>query len=220
MQRILFILCISALFLLTGWSTGVAAETKNPATTSLQAGVHYDLISPAVPRSGSKPEVVEIFNFKCPHCFSLAPHTAIWAKKNQERILFKSIPIYWGKQTDIPVRAFFAAEFLGKGEEMKQAIFKAHFDNSADIENLEEMVFLAEATGMESQAFRTHMNSFGVSSKIAQAKSLQQAFRTSSTPTLVINGTYQVMPGKHAKGATEPVDYEKLFAIVEKLATQ
>ncbi|MBF0098951.1 MAG: hypothetical protein HQM05_16620, partial [Magnetococcales bacterium] len=109
------------------------------AGSALQAGVHYDPIAPVVPRSGDKPEVVEVFNFKCPHCASLAPHTQEWAEKNKARIVFRNIPVFWGKQTDIPARAYFAAEFLGKGEAMKQAIFNAHFNHSMDIENAEEM---------------------------------------------------------------------------------
>ncbi|MEO5339287.1 MAG: thiol:disulfide interchange protein DsbA/DsbL [Magnetococcus sp. MYC-9] len=206
--------------LLTGGLQQAGADSSRPTAPPLQAGVHYELIGPEVPHTGSKPEVVEIFNFKCPHCFSLAPHTAAWAEKNKDRFVFKSVPVYWGKQTDIPVRAFFAAEFLGRGEAMKQAILKAHFGNSADIENLEEMVFLAEATGMDAQSFRSHMNSFGVSARITQAKALQQAFRSSSTPTLVVNSTYRVLPGKHAKGTADTVDYEKLFMILETLAAR
>lgn len=213
MPQIFAILLLPLFFLLTGWSDVAAAER-------LQVGVDYDRITPPVPHAGTKPEVVEIFNFKCPHCFTLSPHTAEWAEKNKARFDFRSVPVYWGKQTDIPVRAFFAAEFLGKGEAMKQAIFKAHFSHSADIENIEEMTFLAEATGMDPQSFRAQMNSFGVSAKIAQAKALQTAFRTSSTPTLVINGTYQVLPGKHARTQTEAVDYPRLFVILETLATQ
>lgn len=213
MTRLFAIFLLPLFLFLTGWS-GVASGE------ALRAGVDYDRITPPVPPSGTKPEVVEIFNFKCPHCFSLSPHTAEWAEKNKARFDFKSVPVYWGKQTDIPVRAFFAAEFLGKGEAMKQAIFKAHFSQSADIENIEEMTFLAEATGMDPQSFRTQMNSFGVSAKITQAKALQTAFRASSTPTLVVNGAYQVLPGKHARGMTESVDYPRLFMILETLATQ
>ncbi|MBF0400094.1 MAG: thiol:disulfide interchange protein DsbA/DsbL [Magnetococcales bacterium] len=213
MRYLIAIVLLPLFLLLSGGSDVSAAET-------LRAGVDYERITPPVPRSGTKPEVVEVFNFKCPHCSSLAPHTAEWAEKNKDRIDFRSVPVYWGKQTDIPVRAYFAAEFLGKGEAMKQAIFQAHFSNSADIENIEEMTFLAEATGMDAQSFRSQMNSFGVSAKISQAKALQTAFRASSTPTLVINGRYQVLPGRHARGGAEGVDYSRLFTILETLVNQ
>ncbi|MBF0162092.1 MAG: thiol:disulfide interchange protein DsbA/DsbL [Magnetococcales bacterium] len=213
---------MSLLFLTAGLHEVTAAPPiPSPVDLSpLQAGVHYDPISPVVPRTGDKPEVIEIFNFKCPHCFSLAPHTAAWAEKNKERFVFKSVPVYWGKQTDVPARAFFAAEFMGKGEAMKQAIFKAHFDHSANIENIEDLMFLAEAVGLDQHAFRNQMNAFGVSAKLSQAKAMQQAFRTSSTPTLVVNGAYQILPGKHARGDGDAVQYDKLFRIVETLAVR
>ncbi|MBF0461777.1 MAG: thiol:disulfide interchange protein DsbA/DsbL [Magnetococcales bacterium] len=217
MRHIFSLLRVAIVFFLTG---GLGMAVAAPPAETLQAGIHYDLINPVLPRSETKPEIVEIFNFKCPHCFALAPYTTAWAEKNKDRFLFKSVPVYWDKQTDIPARAFFAADFLGKGEAMKTAIFKAFFDRSIDIENREEMTALAQATGMEIEAFRTHMNSFGVSARLAQAKSLQQTYQVSATPTLVVNGKYRILPGKHAKGTTEPVDYDKLFKIIETLATQ
>jgi thiol:disulfide interchange protein DsbA len=188
------------------------------AGSTMQAGVHYDLISPAVPRSGDKPEVVEVFNFKCPHCAALAPHTEEWAEKNKERIAFRNLPVFWGKQTDVPARAYFAAEFLGKGEAMKQAIFNAHFNHATDIENAEEMVFLAEAIGLDGKAFQAQLNAFGVNAKLAQAKSLQQVYKVSFTPTLVVNGSYTLLPSRHAKGGADGVDHARLFEIIETLA--
>ena len=223
MKTFYSLILVPVLLLLTGLLNVAVAAPQTPALDALpplKVGLHYDLITPAVSRTGNKPEVVEIFNFKCPHCASLAPHTAAWAEKNRDRFLFKSVPVYWGRQTDLPARAFFAAEFMGKGEAMKQAIFKAHFGNSSNIESIEELVFLAEAVGLDPHSFRDQINAFGVSAKLSQAKALQQAFRASSTPTLVINGTYQVMPGKHAKGGREGIDHDKLFQIIEALAVQ
>lgn len=186
----------------------------------LLPGVHYDLIKPPVIRFGSKPEIVEVFNFKCPHCFAVSPKITLWVEKNRERVAYRALPVYWGKQTDLPLRAFFAAEFLGKGEAMKKAIFHAHFKGSADIEHLEEVIFLAEAAGLDPDQFRDHVSSFGVSTKIVQAKGLQSALGISSTPTIVINGKYRVSPGRHAKGTNGEADYDRLFQIIEALMVQ
>ncbi|WP_130470426.1 thiol:disulfide interchange protein DsbA/DsbL [Candidatus Magnetaquicoccus inordinatus] len=184
---------------------------------ALQEGIHYDLITPAVAKTTDKPEIVEVFNFKCPHCAALAPHTAEWAEKNKARFQFRSLPVFWGKQTDLPLRAFFAAEFLGKGEAMKQAIFNAHFNHSADIENKEELVFMAEALGLDGKTFQNQLFAFAVSAKLSQAKALQESYRVSFTPTLVVNGTYQILPSRHAKGENG-VDHARLFEIIETLA--
>ncbi len=203
---------LSLLFLIAALALPFA---KPGQLHALEANTHYDLITPPVPHSGKMPTVVEVFNFKCSHCYRLHPHMAAWSKLNGENYDIASLPIYWGKQTDLPLRAYYAAEFLGKGEEMKAAIFKAQFENSVNIESTDEIGFLAEEVGLNPEKFKSFLNSFGVSAKINQAKGQQRRFGVHSTPTLVINGKYRVSYGKHANG-----DPQKLFNIVESLASR
>ncbi len=194
--------------------TETAAKAANKAFEPIK-GTHYDVLTPPVPRSGTKPEVVEVFNFKCPHCYHLFPKMVAWMKKNGDRYQYKALPIFWGKQTDMPLRAYFAADFLGKGEAMKAAIFDAQFKQGADIENPGDLVFLAEDMGLDGGKFQSYLKSFGVSAKVTQARALQRDFGVHSTPTLVINGQYKITPGKHARG-----DDQLLFRIIEALASR
>ena len=196
----------------TAETTTQTAKAENSVFKPIQ-GTHYDLLTPPVPRSGDKPEVVEVFNFKCRHCYKLYPKMAAWMKINSNRYIYKALPIYWGKQTDMPLRAYFAADFLGKGEAMKSAIFEAQFKNGSDIENPGDLAFLAEDMGLDGKKFHSYLKSFGVAAKVTQAKALQRAFAVHSTPTLVINGQYKILPGKHASD-----DDKKLFQIIEDLA--
>ncbi|MBF0445932.1 MAG: thiol:disulfide interchange protein DsbA/DsbL [Magnetococcales bacterium] len=193
----------------------IAPLGSNSQAMSIEENVHYEVIVPPVPQPGDKPTIVEVFNFKCPHCFTLHHFMDKWSIINHSRYNIQSLPIFWGRQTDMPIRAYFAAEFLGKGPEMKDAIFKAHFDHSVNIENSDELGFLAEEIGLDPEKFKNYLESFGVSAKIAQANKQQRGFVVNSTPTLVVNGKYRVSFGKHAEG-----NAEKLFEIVETLATQ
>ena len=208
MRRLLLLLPLTLFFLLP--PTSLLAGQINPV-----AGTHFDPIHPPVHRPGTKPEVVEVFNFKCPHCFSLHPKMMAWVARNKEQFVYMALPMYWGDQTDAPLRAFYAAEFLGKGEVMKDAIFKAHFEQSVNIESADELVFLAEEVGLDPEKFRNYLNSFGVAAKIAQGKSLQRAFGVTSTPTIVVHGKFSVSPGKHANN-----DFDRALEIVEALATK
>lgn len=188
----------------------VAAEPFVP-----RAGEHYELISPPVPVTGSKPEVVEVFNFKCPHCVKLHPAMEEWTKRMQGKYDIQSLPIVFSQQSDQPLRGFYAGQFLGRESDMKHAIFNAHFVDHINIDSPQELAFIAEGMKIDSVAFQNHMNSFGVQSKIAQGKARSQAFGVTSTPTLVVNGRYRVTPGRHDQGS-----YERLFAIVEALTAQ
>ncbi|MBF0195501.1 MAG: thiol:disulfide interchange protein DsbA/DsbL [Magnetococcales bacterium] len=182
---------------------------------SLEENIHYEVIVPPVPQPGIKPTIVEVFNFKCPHCLTLHYSMEKWSAINNSKYNITSLPIYWGKQTDMPIRAYFAAKFLGKGDLMKDAIFKAHFENSVNIESSDELGFLSEEIGLDPEKFKAYLGSFGVSAKIAQANEQQRGFVVHSTPTLVVNGKYRVSFGKHADG-----NAKKLFKIVETLAAR
>ncbi|MBF0420628.1 MAG: DsbA family protein [Magnetococcales bacterium] len=122
---------------------------------------------------------------------------------------------YGARFVQLPLRAFFAAEFLGRGPQMKHAIFKAQFDNNLNIENVHELEFVAEEAGVDLEKFKNQLQSFGVSTRVSQALSLQKAYGVNGTPTMVVNGKYQVSFGQHAKG-----DPKRLIAIVEALAAR
>ncbi|MBF0612665.1 MAG: thiol:disulfide interchange protein DsbA/DsbL [Magnetococcales bacterium] len=180
----------------------------------LSVGFHYDLIKPPVEMSGSKPEIYEVFNFQCPHCDHLAPIFDKWSQKNKDRFVIKHLPIYWGKQTDTPVRAFFTAEFMGKGEEMRTALFKSHFRDKGNIESRDTMVKLAQEIGLDANQFAANMDSFGVMGKLAQARTLAKAFGVNSTPMVVVNGKFRVN-SEHGSGS-----WDKMLEIVETLAVK
>ncbi|MEO5347563.1 MAG: thiol:disulfide interchange protein DsbA/DsbL [Magnetococcus sp. YQC-9] len=197
----------AALFLAFG---SLHAESFEP-----KAGVNYEEIKPPVPMTATKPEVVEVFNFKCPHCIYLHPHMEAWSARMKDRYAIKSLPIPFANQSDAPVRAFYAAQFLDREAEMKHAIFNAHFVDQVNIDSPQELAFIAEGMKFDSVVFQTHMVSFGVGSKLAQGQALASAYGITGTPTLVINGRFKVIPGKHDQG-----DYEKLFQIIEALANK
>ncbi|MBF0272946.1 MAG: thiol:disulfide interchange protein DsbA/DsbL [Magnetococcales bacterium] len=201
-------MCLSLLTWLV--SAPVGADPFVP-----KVGEHFEAIIPPVPVSGSKPEVVEVFNFKCPHCIKLHPAMNDWTEKMKGRYDIKSLPIAFSQQTDQPLRAFYAAQFMGREADMKHALFNAHFVDQINLDSPQELAFIAEGMKIDSAAFQAHMNSFGVQGKIAQGRALAQSYGITGTPTLVINGRYRVTPGKHDQG-----NYERLFEIVEALAAQ
>ncbi|MBF0342282.1 MAG: thiol:disulfide interchange protein DsbA/DsbL [Magnetococcales bacterium] len=204
---------LGLLMLLLVFGTAPAIVRADPFVPKV--GEHFEPVNPPVPVSGSKPEVVEVFNFKCPHCVKLHPAMNAWTERMKDRYEIKSLPIVFSNQADHPLRAFYAAQFLGRETDMKHALFNAHFVDQVNIDSPQELAFIAEGMKIDSAAFQTHMSSFGVNGKINQGRALAQEYGITGTPTLVINGRFRVIPGKHDQG-----DYERLFAIVEALAAQ
>ncbi|MBF0621548.1 MAG: thiol:disulfide interchange protein DsbA/DsbL [Magnetococcales bacterium] len=219
-QSVLITLLLS--FVLT--VSEVSATDFNSA--DLMEGEDYHLISPPIPPSGDKPEIVEVFNFHCPHCYYLHPHFDRWAKQNSSRFTVKALPIFWGNQSDIPARAYYTAEFMGKGIEMKDAIFKARFVDGIDIDNFGELIFVVEAVGLDPDLFKQNMKSFGVIAKLAQARTLKESYGVSGTPMLVVNGKYRVPPSSGKSLATpeelasDDTKWNGLLRAIEALAVK
>ncbi|OSM07188.1 putative DSBA oxidoreductase [Magnetofaba australis IT-1] len=189
-----------------------AAQAETITPDQLIEGKHYFVVKPPVPTGSNKPVVAEVFNFKCPHCFALHPKMAAWARKMGDAVETRSIPLFWGKQTDYPARAYYAAEFMGQGERMKQAIFEAHFEQDMDIEKESDMREIAREAGVDFATLEGNMQSFGVTAKISQGRAQSKEMGVRGTPTLVVNGKYRLTAGENAGG-----DFDKLFAIVEAL---
>lgn len=180
----------------------------------LESETHFRLIEPPVAVKGDKAEIVEVFNFKCPHCYSLHKVMAAWSEANKGRYAIKSLPIFWGQQKDTPVRAYYAADFLGRGEAMKHLLFKGHFDDNRNIEEMADIQMMAEEAGLDGKKFQEAMASFGVMGKVAQGRTLAQALGVNSTPTVVVNGKFAVSPDH---GGGEP---KRMLEIVEELAAE
>lgn len=209
MRRLGTYLCWMLLVCIT-LPNGVGAEPFRP-----QAGVHYEIVNPPVPVSGSKPEVVEVFNFKCPHCFRLHPRMEAWTLKMQDRFDIKSLPIVFSNQSDQPLRVFYAGQFMGQEKAIKNALFNAQFVDHLNIDSQGELAFIADNLKLDNAKFLAYQNSFGVNGKINQGRQLAKEYGVESTPTLVVNGRFRVSPGKHDNG-----DMNRLFEIVETLAQQ
>ncbi|MBF0158702.1 MAG: thiol:disulfide interchange protein DsbA/DsbL [Magnetococcales bacterium] len=192
---------------------GLLLAVSAMASEVLQAGVHYDLITPATTARMDRPEVVEVFNFKCPHCYTLHRELKEWVKKNKDRFSFRSLPIFWGEQTDLPARAFFVAQAMGKEAEMQMALFKAHFDQNANIESESDLMFIAEEIGLDNKQFQAKLRDFGISTQVAQALQFKKEHGVTGTPTLIVNGRYRLQ-ARHAAG-----NWPRLFVIAEALMT-
>ena len=193
-----------------------APKALSPTITAngvtLTAGEEFERIDPAKPpKQTDKALIVEVFNFKCPHCFHAHDEISEWAEKNADKIRFRAIPIYWKQQTDLPLRYYYAGHMLGKGHEMKTALFKAHFEDKMDIESASELSFVAEEVGIDPKKLANLAADKRSVEAVKKGARLSEAYGIESTPTLVVNGRYQT--NLRMAGET----WSDVFRVVETL---
>ena len=112
----------------------VASAALLPFSASLGAGIDpagkYDQVRPPQPTdTPDKVEVVEVFSYLCPHCFSFLPYMEKYQKSKPDYVAVRHMPAIFRNSWVAPARAFYTAQVLGIEKEVHRAIFEAiHVD--------------------------------------------------------------------------------------------
>lgn len=159
-----------------------------------------------------KVEVVEIFWYLCPHCFSLEANLDSW--QVPENIDFKLVPAISPKGwAALGARTFYTAVALGVLDKIHTPLFEAiHLEKKSELGN--DTVAIAEffgQYGVSSDSFYETWNSFFVESKLSSATQTFVNTGITGVPSVIINGKYVTSPSK-AGGA------ENMIRLIEHLA--
>ena len=71
------------------------AHAQGAARTPQELKDFVVLKTPVPTESGGKIEVLEFFQYTCPHCYSYEPFLESWRKKLPPDVEYKRIPIAW-----------------------------------------------------------------------------------------------------------------------------
>jgi thiol:disulfide interchange protein DsbA len=191
------------------------AQPTTPATPPFEAGKHYTVLSPAQPTStdAGKVEVAEIFMFSCPGCFGFEPHIQRWLGAKADYVNFVRIPAPWNPAAALHARAYYAAEALGKSEEIDGDFFSEIHTQRNFLDSEAKLADLFEKHGVDEATFKSTFNSFAVNAKVKRAEELIKRYRVQSTPTVIVNGKYSTT-------GTMAGSYDTWFAIIDDLAAR
>lgn len=144
-----------------------------------------------------KIEVVEMFNYICPACYSFDPTLRNWKAKQPADVKLVYVPAQFRPDFVPYAKAFFAAESLGIEEKSHQAVYEAiHLKHSIPAEGdppdeAKVAAFYAQY-GVSAEQFLNTMKSFAVTGRINKANQFMMRSKVEGTPTLIVNGKYLV----------------------------
>lgn len=174
-------------------------------------GEHYKTLSkPVATDAKGKIEVVELFWYGCPHCYSLEPLVEKWASTLPQHVVFKRMPAMMASHWEVNGRAYYAAEILGVAEQTHQKLFDAIHRQGQKIFDQESLADFYASQGVDKVEFNKAFNSFLVSSRVQQAKQRQRGYQATGVPAVVVNGKYLVSTTMKAGG-------DGLFDVVDFL---
>ena len=153
---------------------------------------YYRLSKPLAVQTGEKIEVLELFWYRCPHCYRLEPYLNRWQKNKPEYVEYVRIPAVLTKSWEFDARVFYTFEALGLTESLHEAYFDAIHKERRSFVTEEQVASWAAEYGVEQQLLLdTFFNSFYVNSKVESARALTRAYETDGVPMMVIDGTYR-----------------------------
>ena len=186
-------------FILGGMTAMVMAFSANTMAADFVAGKDYTVVqNPGKVAVPGKIEVREFFWYGCPHCFKLEPHMQTWLKQLPKDVRFVRTPAAMNPLWEQGARAYYASEALGVRQQAHLQLF--HDIHAGQKNILEQAAFAKFYTryGVPEAKFNSTYNSFAVSSKIAQAKSLAAQYKLSGVPAITVNGKY-IVQGEDAR---------------------
>ena len=154
-------------------------------------GVHYEQIS-AAPANTDRIEVLEVFNYGCPHCTSMQPYLIAWQKSRPEIVELKHMPATFRPDFELYARGYFAADSLGVLQQTHAAMFEQASAHRAMVRTIDEVADMYAALGVDRDKLIAASKSFAVDMRVREVNKKLPQMKVGRTPGFVVAGKYRV----------------------------
>jgi len=163
------------------------AETSIKGTYQQLPGHQYNY-------DGKTVEIIEFLSFYCDGCYAFEKSVPVIKGNFPKKIKWKIFPLHWGEGSPKPGEAYYLAEEAGKGEQMKAALFNAHFVEKKDIGNMDVLEGIGAKLGLGFD-FGRKLRAGDKAKHVQLALAMAEAYKVDETPTLIIAGN--IMTNMH-----------------------
>ncbi|KVV01425.1 MULTISPECIES: thiol:disulfide interchange protein DsbA [unclassified Pseudomonas] len=173
-------------------SASLFGMSAQAADVPLVAGETYVELSNPVPvAEPGKIEVVELFWYGCPHCYSFEPVINPWAEKLPADVHFVRIPAMFGGPWDAHGQMFLTLEAMGVENKVHSAVFNAIQKEGKRLTDKNDMADFLATQGVDKDKFLATFDSFAIKGQISKAKELAKKYEVSGVPTMIVDGKYR-----------------------------
>ena len=171
------------------------------------------LATPVAAETGNKLEVLEAFSYGCVHCYEFEPALRAWKAHLPADVQMSYLPATFNSNFEMYARGYYAAKALGIADSTHERVFDTIWASGMAALDAEQLTNLYVRLGADRAKFTEALASVGVQAAISAAGAKAERFKLEGTPTLYVDGKYQVL----TKGATSYDDImQRLDALVAK----
>jgi thiol:disulfide interchange protein DsbA len=178
----------------------------------------YKLIDPAQPQPPAVKgvEVLEFFNYACPHCYEFEPTLRAWLKNKPKSVEFRYVPAVFNERMIPLAKIYYTIEELGLLDKLHDKVYYAIHQQQLNLLDRATLLKWVGEQGVETKKFEAAFDSFSVNNKVQRAAQMTRNYRIPGTPYLVIGGRYLTGPSMTV-GANGEVDHTRLTQVLNEL---
>ena len=178
-----------------------------------EQGINYfPLKTPQPVHTWDKIEVLELFWYRCPHCFELEPYLNKWLKSKPDFIEYVRLPAVLNRSWAFDARVFYTFVALGLVDSLHEAYFDAIHKDRKRIVTVAQLADWVADQGQDPQRILDTFSSFGVDSMVAHATDMSGRYETDGVPTIIVDGKYRTKVSL-AGGHNELIDLMSYLAL-------
>ncbi len=189
-----------ALVLLAGLALSLSTRAQEEPFIE---GGHYELLDEVqAVQTGDKVEVVEMFWYRCPHCYRLEPYIIDWLKNIPENAEYVPMPALLNPRWEFDARVYYTFEALGVVDPLHALYFDAIHKHRQNMDTVEKLAAWAEGNGVDGQAIQNTFTSFAVENRLNLAGVMSRKYGITGVPAIIIDGRYRTsvsLAGGHDK---------------------
>ncbi len=190
-------------------------SNQDSAASDYQAGIHYNVITPAWDTKSDDVVIYEFFSYMCAHCNTFQPYMKKLESDLPEGVEVQRVPVVFYPQWRPQAQAFYTFEAMDILDQVHAPFFAAIHQHKKRFRNIEEVAdWVSGSFNVDRDKFLSTAKSFMVDGQIRKGMQMMQAMNVSSTPTLVVNGKYS--PNREQMNSRQDeIDIAKALAIKE-----
>ena len=189
-----------------------AASHAAAQSTRLDIDGRYDVLQPTqLTETGDRIEVVDVFWYGCPHCYTFLPYLEAYDKVKPDYVEVRRMPAVFRDSWDAHARAYYTAMLLGVANRTHRALYEEIHERGKPTDDRESLAAFFERHGVDRAEFEKTYDSFAVESLVRKSVVMQKRYGVTGTPSVVVNGKYRVT-------AQRAGNHDNMIAVIGQLA--
>ena len=155
-------------------------------------GKYEVLQPPQLTETGDRIEVVDVFWYGCPHCYTFLPQMEAYDKIKPDYVEVRRLPAVFRESWIAHARAYYTSMLLGVTHRTHRALFEEIHDHRNPTDHKEALIAFFERHGVGRTEFEQTYDSFAVESLVRKSVLMQQRYGVTGTPSVIVNGKYRI----------------------------